>query len=172
MFDREDLEFAGPVGVIAVIACAELAAYALAAQPASAFFWYLNLEVFRCFEYGSAGLGEVVSLDLLHVTALIGLLLTGLIATSLLSNVRLPLAIAADFSFVYSLCLWYGSYLANAANRPATFFDLSALFAPSSLLAICLVLATSISSALSHRRYWREISPAHGRVRAAATSAI
>ncbi len=171
MFDRENLEFAGPLGVVAAIACAEFAAYALAAQPASAFLWYLNLEVFRGFQYGSAALGEMVPLDLLHVTALIALALTGLVAASLISPVRLPLAIACNFSFVYSLCLWYGSYLANATNRPAT-FDLSTLSTPSSLLAIALVLATSISSALSHRRYWREISVRDGSVRAAATSAI
>src|ERR1700722_15262432 len=151
MFDRENLEFAGPVGVIAVISSAELSPYALATQPASGFLWYLNLEVFRCFQYGSAGFAEMVPLDLLHVTALIALALIGLTATSYICTVRLPLAIACNFSFLYSMCLWFGSYVANAANRAAT-FDLSALFAPSSLLAIFLVLVTSISSALSHRR--------------------
>ena len=171
MFDRLDLEFAGPIGVVIVIACAELAAYALATQPASAFFWYLNLQVFRCFQYGSTGFGEMMPLDLLHFMALIALALLGLVATSYVCAVRLPLAIACNFSFVYSLCLWCGSYLANAGNQAAT-FDLSVLFAPSSLLAAVLVLVTSISSALSHHRYWREIFSHHGSARAAAARSI
>jgi hypothetical protein len=164
MFDRDDLRFVGPAGVIAAIACAEFAGYALAAQPASGFLWYLNLEVFRCFQYGSTGFSELLPLAPVHVTALIALTLIVLVSTSLICNVRLPLAIACDFSFVYSLSLWCGSYLANAA-RAAT-FDLSALSAPSSLLAMGLLLITLISSAVSHRRYWREIAPCNGSVRA------
>jgi hypothetical protein len=170
MFDRENLNFVGPAGVIAAIACAEFAGYGLATRPASVFLWYLNLEVFRCFQYGSAGFGELIPLAPLHVTALVALALIGLVSTSLICAVRLPLAIACDFSFVYSLTLWCGSYLANA-GRVAT-FDLSALFAPSSLLPIGLVLVTSISSAISHRRYWREIAPQNGSTRAAAATSI
>ncbi len=171
MFGRDNLEFAGPVGVIAAIACAELAAYSLASQPASAFLWYLNLNVFRCFQYAAAVFGEVLPLDLFHGTALIALVLIGLVSAALICNAGLPLAIACNLSFVYSLSLWCGSYLANAANRAAT-FDLSAWFAPSSLLAIALVLVTSTSSALSHRRYWREIAPRHGSAPAAAANSV
>ena len=163
MFDRDDLRFVGPAGVIAAIACAQFAGYALAAQPASAFLWYLNLEVFRCFQYGPTGFGELLPLAPVHATALIALTLIMLLVTSLICGVRLPLAIACDFSFVYSLSLWGGSYLANA-TRTVT-FDLSALSTPSSLLTIGLVLITSISSTVSHRRYWREIAPHNGSVR-------
>src|SRR5579862_4666148 len=146
MVTRAYLQIAGPAGVIGAIMCAEFAAYALATQPASAFLWYLNLAVFRGFQYGSVGFGESLPLDLLHITALIGLALIGLVSASMICTARLPLAIACNFSFVYSLNLWCGSYLANAATRAAT-FDLSALFAPSSLLAFGLVLVTAISAA-------------------------
>jgi hypothetical protein len=156
MLNSEKLQFAGPIVVVAAIAAAELGAYSLAVSPASTFLWYLNLEVFRCFQYALGGLGGVQSLDVLHLTALVAVILTILVGTSLVVDARLPLAIACNFSLLYSLCLWCGSYLA-AANARTVGPDLSVLLAPSSLLAAALVLLTLFSAALSHRRYWREI---------------
>jgi hypothetical protein len=146
MLISEKLELAGPVVVVAAIAAVELGAYSLAASPASSFLWYLNLEVFRCFQYALSGLGGVRSLDVLHLTALIAVTLMVLVGTSLVA---------------YSLCLWCGSYLANANTRTVD-PDLSVLLAPSSLLAAALALLTLCSAVLSHRRYWREIFPADG----------
>jgi hypothetical protein len=161
MLISEKLELAGPVVVVAAIAAVELGAYSLAASPASSFLWYLNLEVFRCFQYALSGLGGVRSLDVLHLTALIAVTLMVLVGTSLVADAKLPLAIACNFSFLYSLCLWCGSYLANANTRTVD-PDLSVLLAPSSLLAAALALLTLCSAVLSHRRYWREIFPADG----------
>jgi hypothetical protein len=156
VFDNEKLELAGPIGVIAAVACAQAGAYALASAPASSVLWYLNLQLFRCFEYGLSGFANVPALDVSHLPALIGIALMALVGIALVGNVRLPLAVACNFSFLYSVCLLYGSYLANTPTW-ATNPNWSAFAAPSSLLAAALVLITLLSSASSHRRYWRAI---------------
>ena len=82
--------------------------------------------------------------------------LLALICIGLITKIRFPLALASNMSLLYSGLLLYGLYL---ANRPAaeTGVKLSALLGPSLLLAGSVLLASFLSSVVSHRGYWREL---------------
>ena len=147
----------GPLLVIGVVASAQCGACALATWPHSALLWYLNLEVFRPVQYSffigadldPTGLSQAFCV----VTALLGLICTGSVG-----KLRLPLAIASNLSFLYSVVLFYGFY---AANNPALAvgIDLNTLWAPSFGLVLVMLVAGIISSFSAHRAYWREIFP-------------
>jgi hypothetical protein len=56
--DNKKLQLAGPIGVIAAVACAEVGAHALAYWPSSSLLWYVDLEVFRPFQYSFGAANE------------------------------------------------------------------------------------------------------------------
>ena len=58
MLGNEKLQLAGPIGVIAAVACAECGAHALAYWPSSPVLWYVDLEVFRPLQYTFAAANE------------------------------------------------------------------------------------------------------------------
>jgi len=156
MLDNEKLQLAGPIGIIAALACAECGAHALAYWPSSPLLWYVDLEVFRPLQYSFAAAHERLAFgDLAQTLCVVTLLLT-LICIGLISGRRFPLALASNLSFVCSGVLLYGSYV---AERPASgiMHDLSALWAPSFFVALSILLIAFLSSAVSHRAYWREI---------------
>lgn len=158
MFDNEKLQLVGPIGVISALVSAEVGAHALASWPTSPLLWYLNLELFRCFQYSLSGLAVAPWFETIDLTILIAIPLIVLICTGLFAKIRLPLAIASNLSLIYSVCLLYGSCLANGANAPGN-FTFSVLWRPSGLLAVAVLLVSLFSSTVSHRRYWREIFP-------------
>jgi len=156
MLGSEKLQLAGPFGVIAAVACAECGAHALAYWPSSPLLWYVDLEVFRPLQYGFAAADERLALgDLAQALCVVAPLLA-LICLGLISGRRFPLAVASNLSLVFSAALLYGSYV---AERPAAgaMYDLGALWAPSFLLALSILLTAFLSTAMSHRAYWREI---------------
>jgi hypothetical protein len=158
MLDNEKLELAGPIGVIAAVICAKVGAHALANWPTSAFLWYLNLEVFQSFRYSldGIGVGQWLSADGLEQSTWIAAPLSALVCLGLVLKIRLPLAIASNGSFIYSILLLYGSYTAtHSATLPH--FELGDLWGPSTILAAAIVVASLMSSIVSHRSYWREI---------------
>ena len=157
MFDNAKLELAGPVGVATVVAGAEFGAHALAYWPSSPLLWYLNLEVFRPVQYSLVA-EQSVALGGLAQTLCVAAPLLGLIGIGLITRARLPLAIASSLSLIYSALLLYGSFLANNPAE-AMGIALSFLWVPSSLLAASVLLASFLSSAISHRAYWRELFP-------------
>ena len=151
MLDNEKLQLAGPLVVISAVTCAEFGAHALAYWPSSSLLWYLNLEVFRPVQYSIVaqnGLGDFAQ-TLCVIVPLFALICIGLIA-----KIRFPLALASNISLVYSGLLLYGLYLANS---PGAGVKLSAMWGPSLLLAGSVLLASFLSSATSHRAYWREL---------------
>jgi hypothetical protein len=155
MFYGQKLQLAGPFGVIGAIACAECCSFALACWPSSPLLWYLNLEVFRPVQYSlvaenSVALGGWAQTIYVVVPLLI------LVIFACIAKAKLPLAIASNLSLLYSALLIYGSYL---ANRPAagTGLSMNVVWAPSFFLAVSVLLASFLSSAVSHRAYWRDI---------------
>lgn len=151
--DNEKLQLAGPVVLISAVACAELGAHALAYWPSSSLLWYLNLEVFRPLHYDV--IAEIGDGDLAQ-TLFVVVPLLALICVGLITKIRFALALASNLSLLYSLVLLYGLYLANASYGE-TGVKLSALWGPSLLLAGSVLLASFLSSAISHRAYWREL---------------
>jgi len=160
MAKRERSLLLGPLLVIAVVVSAQCGAYALNTWPQSAVLWYLNLEVFRPVQY-SFFVGERMDATGTTQAICVMLGLPALTCIGLLSKSRLPLAIASNLSFLYSITLLYGLY---AARNPAleVSVKLSALWGPASVLVLLVVLASFVSSASAHRAYWREISLANG----------
>jgi hypothetical protein len=158
MLDNEKLQLAGPIGVIAAVICATAGAHALANWPTSSFLWYLNLEVFQSFRYSldGIGVGQWLSRDGLAQSTWIAAPMAALVCLGLVLKIRLPLAIASNGSFIYSVLLLYGSYTATHSGTLLD-FKLSGLCGPSSILAAAIVFASLISSIASHRSYWREI---------------
>jgi len=156
MLDNEKLQLVGPIGVIAALTCAECGAHALAYWPSSQLLWYVDLEMFRPLQYSFAAAHERLAFgDLTQTFCVVAPLLT-LISLGLLSGRRFPLAVASNLSFAFSAVLLYGTY---AADRPATgpMYDLSTLWVPSFFVALSILLTAFLSSAVSHRAYWREI---------------
>lgn len=148
MADDKTLELAGPLFVIAAIFCAQTGAHALASWPTSTFLWYLNLEVFRSFQYGiDLGLDRLLGQDGLAQSLWIAIPLLALIAAGLTLKSRLPLAIASHLSLIYSAFAAYET----VAYRLAGSWD------PSVFLAAAILLGSIVSSTISHRSYWREI---------------
>jgi hypothetical protein len=154
MLDNQRLQLVGPIGVVGAIFSAELGAHALANWPASPALWYLNLEVFRPFQYSLNGLGSAQWLETFSLTIWIATALLALVCAGVIGRIRLALAVASNLSFLYSACLVYGSY---AASEATTSFTLRGLCSPSMVLAGSISLISLLSSAASHRSYWREI---------------
>jgi hypothetical protein len=157
MLDNDKLQIAGPISIICAIFSAELGAFALASWPTSPFLWYLNLEVFRSFQYSFSGVGVTQWFGTFGLTVWIAISLLMLVCAGLVLKTRMPLAIASNLSLIYSVCLLYGSYAASQATSLG--FKLSALWSPAALLAITVLLISFLSSTVSHRSYWREIFP-------------
>jgi hypothetical protein len=154
MLDKKKLQLAGPVGVIAAVACAECGVHALAYWPSSSLLWFVDLEVFRPLQYSFGAANERLALGDLAQTLCVVTPLLALICIGLITGRRLPLALASNMSLLYSAAFLYGSYLANS---PATDTGVAALLIPSFFLAFSILLAAFLSSAISHRGYWREI---------------
>ncbi|MGB7037104.1 MAG: hypothetical protein WBD71_16445 [Xanthobacteraceae bacterium] len=148
MTDDKTLELAGPIVVIAAIACAQIGAHALASWPTSSLLWYLNLEVFRSFQYGlDVGLDRLLGQDGLAQSLWIMVPLLALICAGLTLRSRLPLAIASHLSLLYSAFAAYQTVV----------YRLAGSWDPSVLLASAILLGSILSSTISHRSYWREI---------------
>lgn len=153
MLDNEKLQLAGPLLVVSAVACADFGAHALAYWPSSSLLWYLNLEVFRPVQYSVVaenGIGDFAQI-LFVVVPLLALICVGLI-----TKIRFPLALASNISLVYSGLLLYGLYSSNSSAEQAG-VRLSALLGPSLLFAGSVLLASFLSSVISHRAYWREL---------------
>jgi hypothetical protein len=155
MLGNEKLQLAGPVGVIAALACTEVSGLALAHWPSSPLLWYLNLEVFRPVQYSFAPENALMLGDLAR-TLSVAAPLSALICIGLVARKKFPLALASNLSLLYSGFLLYGSYVANCSAAESE-VKLAALWTPSFLFAVPVLLAALLSSALSHRAYWREI---------------
>jgi hypothetical protein len=155
MLDNEKLQLTGPVVVIFAVACAECGAHALAYWPTSPLLWYLNLEVFRPIQYSVVAERGLALGDFAQMLCVVAPLLA-LICIGLVRRVRFALALASNMSLLYGVLLLYGSYLSNS---PAAKMGpkLSVLLGPSVFLAGSILVASFLSSAISHRAYWREL---------------
>jgi hypothetical protein len=156
MRDDERLQLAGPVCLITALACAELSARALAYWPTSSFVWYVNLELFRSFRDTPDALAGMPWPNGVGFAQPIAFALAALICLGVVAKNRLPLAIASNFGLIYSACILYGSFV---ASDPAAMsgMRLAALCTPSGALAMAVLLASILSSTISHRNYWREV---------------
>jgi hypothetical protein len=153
MLDNKKLQLAGPIGVIAAVVCAEGGAHALAYWPSSSLLWFVDLEVFRPLQYSFVAANERLALGDLAQTLCVVTPLLALICIGLITGRRLRLALASNMSLLYSAAFLYGSYLANS---PAADAGIAVLLVPSFFLAVSILLAAFLSSAISHLGYWRE----------------
>jgi hypothetical protein len=156
MLDNEKLQIAGPIGVIVIVICAQIGVHALAYWPSSPLLWFIDLEVFRPVDYSLLAEHGRLALGDLAQTLCVVVPLLALICSGLILGRRLPLAIASNISLLYSALLLHGSYLADSPAEEIG-WRLSALWAPSFFLTVSVLLAAFLSSAISHRAYWREI---------------
>src|ERR1700733_4115294 len=156
MLRNEHLQILGPASVVGVILCAAIGAHALASWPTSSALWYLNLEVFRAFEYSLNGTVERLMTDGIAQASFVAAALFGLVCVSLMVKVRLASALASNLSLLYSGLLLLGAYVASNPVAAGS-FSVSGLWTPSCLLAGAIVLVSLVSSAISHRSYWRTI---------------
>jgi hypothetical protein len=160
MLNETRLQVAGPISVIATTLCAQLCAHALAQWPTSSIAWYLNLEVFRSLRYGIdvPAAEECLGGNGLAQSTWIAALLLGLVSLGVLLKSRLPLAIASHFSVIYSALMFCGGF--DVARSALSFAKTSVygLWQPSSFLTFAILLASILSSTISHWGYWREIS--------------
>jgi hypothetical protein len=156
MIDEKKLELAGPISVVAAIACAELGSRALASWPTSSALWYLNLEVFRSFEYSLNGIAQRLMTDGVAQASIVAVPLFVLVCISLIMKIRLASALASNLSLLYSGLLLLGAYVASNPVAAGS-LSVSGFRTPSCLLAGAIVLVSLVSSTISHRSYWRTI---------------
>lgn len=158
MPENERLQLLGPLCLIAAFVGAALSAHALGTWPASPFLWYANLEVFRLFRETPDALGGISWLSALGLAPpmAMAMVLTALIGFGVMTKHRLPLAIASNFSVIYSVCLLYGSFISSDPVVTGG-ARLAALLSLSNALAMAVLLVSILSSTISHRSYWREI---------------
>lgn len=152
MLRDKTLQLAGPISVVAVIWCAELAAHAIAIWPTSSLLWYLNLEVFQSFRYSidPFGFGRLGNDFGLIQSLWLPVALTCLLASGLVAKMKLPLAIASNLSLIYSGTLLYGGLAANHMQP-------SDIYRPTCFLAASVLVISLLSSTISHRSYWRDL---------------
>lgn len=131
-------------------------ARALANWPDSGLVWYLNLQVFRPLRYGI----DLLPGDGLAQSTWIAAPLLALVCIGLLLKSRLPLAIAAHLSLLYSALLLYCSGITSAQASILTVTGGSQAWQDPNLLATAIVLLSVLSCTISHRQYWREIAAA------------
>lgn len=156
LFDDDRLQLAGPIALIGAIAGAQLSAHALATWPTCSLIWYLNLEVFRCLRDGFEGLADQwLAPDGLAQSLFVAVALAGLIGAGLVLKCRLLLAIASHLALLYSGLMVYD--IAASSGSAMSDFIASQFWAPANLLAITIFFGSLLSSAMSHRTYWREI---------------
>lgn len=152
MLGDKSLQLAGPLSVVAMIWGAELSARALAIWPTSGLLWYLNLEVFQSFRHSvdSFSTGNIANELGLIQSLWLPVTLTCLIASGLVTRMKLPLAIASNLSLIYSGALLYGGLAANHLEP-------SDISKPACFLAAAVLVISLLSSTISHRGYWREL---------------
>jgi len=154
MRNDEKLLLVGPGAIIGMILSAQLCARALAEWPSSSLLWYLNLQVFRPLRYG---IDLLPGGDGLAQSTWIATPLLALIGIGLLLKSRLLFAIAAHLGVVYSGLILYCSGL---TSMPVSTLALAAwpeVWVDPNLLTAGILLLSLMSSAISHRQYWREI---------------
>jgi hypothetical protein len=156
MLANDKYQVIGPVAVIATVMSAQFGAYALATWPASSTLWYLNIEVFRPIDYGLAFEDRLLGPGGLAQMLCVVASLLGLIGIGIFTKCRLPLALASHLSLIYSGFLLFCCYVANHPFGGSS-LKFSALWGPSLLLAMSVFLSSFLSSAVSHRSYWREM---------------
>jgi hypothetical protein len=166
MLRNEKLQLAGPLGLILVIVCAQIAAQALAQWPASSLLWYLDLEVLHPFRAGFDGLALAARFDPAGIAPCfwVAAPLLGLIVAGLLSRNRLPWAIASNLSLIFSVALFHRALAENVA-APGLWAALAAAATPAGTLTAAILLVALLSSTISHRCYWGDILASYGRSR-------
>src|SRR5579872_2001287 len=127
-----------------------MCARALGQWPNSGLVWYLNLQVFRPLRYGIALLPR----DGLAQSTWVAAPLIALVCIGLLLKNRLPLAIAAHLSLLYSALLFCSGATSTLASTLALAAGSQGWQDPN-LLAMAIVLLSLLSCMISHREYWR-----------------
>jgi hypothetical protein len=131
-------------------------ARALAQWPNSGLVWYLNLQVFRPLRYGI----DLLPGDGLAQSTWIAAPLVALVCIGLLLKNRLPLAVAAHLSLLYSALLLYCSGATSTLASTLALAAGSQGWQDPNLLAMAIVLLSLLSCMISHGEYWREIAAA------------
>lgn len=157
------LQLVGPLCTIAALLCAEVAAYALLRWPTSEFLWYVNLELFRNFQYCCDVLpyGLVSSAYTQIILVIAPLVL--LIVLWLITKARLALAIASSGSLLYAMVLLWSSYVVQVPHTSLSVAVFSRsgtlhwLAGQSWYLTAVLLAVSLLSCCTSHLSYVRLI---------------
>jgi hypothetical protein len=159
------LQLFGPLCVIAAFLCAEAAAYALARWPTSEFLWYVNLEVFRSFQYCCDFLPDGL-VSPRHAQIVWGVApLLSLILLWLVTKARLALALASSASLLYAVVLLWSSYVVIVPHTSLTTAIFSRtgtlqwMAAQSWFVIAALLVVSLLSCCTSHINYFRLIRP-------------
>jgi hypothetical protein len=147
----ENLQFIGPLSLIAALLGAEVSARALGEWPSSTVLWYLNLEVFRPFQSAidNAGPMDWLGIEVVTPAIVASVTFVVLIGAGCIIQRRLLLAIASNFSLLCAALLYCGI----VANEHGWMHSTSA-----SVFAATVLLITLLSSIVSHRIYWQAIA--------------
>jgi hypothetical protein len=153
----------GPLCVIAALLGAEAAAYALSRWPTSEFLWYVNLELFRNFQYCCDWLPQgMVSASYIQLACGVAPL-AALILLWLVTKARLALAIASSASVLYAISLLWSSFIVQIPHTSlaATVFSRAGTLhwveAQSSYLTLSILAVSLVSCCSSHVNYFRLI---------------
>jgi hypothetical protein len=148
------IQLVGPCTLLAAVAAADAAAYALAQYPSSSFLWYLNLDVFSLFRKSRA------ALDLGGVPFAQAFLLAGPIALIGFAGVAfrksLCLAISSNLALVFSAFVVYNwlSWAQIGEIKSASLAWPAMSGGGTSTMLAILTLTSVVSFATSHLLYF------------------
>src|ERR1700674_4433596 len=155
------LQLFGPLCMIVALLSAEAAAYALSRWPTSEFLWYVNLELFRNFQYCCNLLPEgVVSSSYAQLVCGVAPLVA-LVLLWRVTKARLALALASSTSFLYALLLLWSSFIVQVPHTSLSIVSFSRVgtlhwvAAQSWYLTAVLLLLSLLSCRTSHLNYFR-----------------
>ena len=147
--DTLDWQTSGSLTVASAFAASELGAAYLQAHPASAFAWYLNVELFGPFEHARIAASP---LRFLFGPESLGCALAaiGLVLVVRALRFRFGVALLANLAFVAAVALAYTWTLEGAAQRTASLAPSGLRLGSDGILVGLLLAASFVAFALSH----------------------
>ena len=142
----------GSIVVIGAFAAAEAASAYLAACPSSSIAWYLNLAVFRPFEFARA---ETSPLHILFGPAALPTALGFLVVTLIVRIIRFRLGIAAiaNVCFACTAALVHAWIDDGAVLRSTSLLPMAALDRPDFAVIAVMLASSLLAFAASHASF-------------------
>lgn len=154
------LQIIGPLTLLAALATAESAAWALSLSPTSEWLWFINLKIFGLFQKSYYLIGETISFPYAQLTIVFALAAAAIAGA--VFRKRLLLSLASNLSFFFVCATGYAAATMDSFS-PAAAMNAAAIAPARTVLPhgtdawvlLALLAATLPSFVVSHLIYLR-----------------